>query len=255
MPEKRVAIVTGATQGIGLAVARVLSAAHFRVAIGARGAADPQVVAHVQSQLPDACLQVLDVADRSSVERFVAHVVSHLGAPTVLVNAAGVSAHATVDQLDDDEWQSVLDINLTGCMRMIRACWPTMHAEQFVRIVNIGSTAARTGAVGHSAYCASKAGLLGLTRCTAIEGSPSGITCVMVSPTWVETEMLRQSAAEIATRTGRSVASEIQAIAESNPQQRLVQPEDVARLVAYCCSNDASAVTMEDIQVNAGAHW
>lgn len=81
------------------------------------------------------------------------------------------------------------------------------------------------------------------------------MTCVMVSPTWVETEMLRQSAAEIAKRTGRSVASEIQAIAESNPQQRLVQPEDVARLVAYCCSDGASAVTMEDIQVNAGAHW
>ena len=144
--------------------------------------------------------------------------VSQLGAPTVLVNAAGVSAHATVDQLDDDEWQSVLDINLTGCMRMIRACWPTMHAEQFGRIVNIGSTAARTGAVGYSAFAHLKQDCWGLRVAPQSKAPPQYHLRNGESDLGGNRDVA-SGAAEIATRTGRSVVSEIQAIAESSQQR------------------------------------
>ena len=96
---------------------------------------------------------------------------------------------------------------------------------------------------------------MGLTRAVAIEGGPHGVTCVAISPGWVETEMLRQSAETIAAKTGRSAAQEIKIMAESNPQKRLIQPEEIAAVTAFCCSEAAPGLTMEDIQVNAGAVW
>jgi NAD(P)-dependent dehydrogenase (short-subunit alcohol dehydrogenase family) len=138
---------------------------------------------------------------------------------------------------------------------MIRACLPAMMEKGWGRIVNIASTAARVAASTHGAYCASKAGLVGLTRAVAIEAAPHGVTCVAVSPGWVETDMLRQSAKVMAAETGRSQAQEIKIMAESNPQNRLIQPEEIAALAAFCCSDAAAGLTMEDIQVNAGALW
>ncbi|HAA36816.1 MAG TPA: 3-oxoacyl-ACP reductase, partial [Gammaproteobacteria bacterium] len=107
----------------------------------------------------------------------------------------------------------------------------------------------------HAAYCASKAGLLGLTRAVALEGAARGVTCTSVSPTWVETEMLRNSIALMADRSGLSLEAQRAEIAASNPQNRLVQSEEIAELVSFLCSELSPALTMEDVQVNAGAHW
>ena len=178
-----------------------------------------------------------------------------LGTPDILVNAAGVSVHQTICGHSDEDWDAVIDANLSGPFRMIRACLPKMKEKGWGRIVNIASTAARVADSTHGTYCASKAGLVGLTRAVAIEGGPQGVTCVAISPGWVETEMLRQSAKTIATKTGRTQAEEIAIMGASNPQNRLIQPEEIATLAAFCCSEAAPGLTMEDIQVNAGALW
>ena len=172
-----------------------------------------------------------------------------------MVNAAGLSLHQPICGHAEADWEEVIDVNLNGPFRMIRACLPGMMNRGWGRIVNIASTAARVAEPTHPAYCASKAGLVGLTKAVALEGGPQGVTCVSVSPAWVETDMLRESSKKIAERTGRSVAEVISDMETSNPQGRLIQPEEIAAAVAFCCSDAARGLTMEDIQVNAGALW
>ncbi|MEM7669138.1 MAG: SDR family oxidoreductase, partial [Pseudomonadota bacterium] len=176
-------------------------------------------------------------------------------AADILVNNAGVSTHQMISGHSDADWDHVINVNLSGAYRMIRRALPGMLGRRWGRIVNIASTAARTAVADSAAYCASKAGLLGLSRAVALEGAPHGVTCMTVSPTWVETEMLRRSATDLTVSSGSTQADEIARIASSNPQSRLVQPEEVARLVGFLCSDAAPALTMEDIQVNAGAWW
>ncbi len=256
MLEARTAVVTGGLQGIGLAIAAELARQGAQVAVGARRGGDGGIARNALKAIDGhATAHPLDVCSAQSIDTFMSSVNEAYGAPDILVNAAGISVHHPVDGHSDDDWNATIDTNLSGPFRMIRACLPAMKANGWGRIVNIASTAARTAQATHPAYCASKAGLVGLTRAVALEGGPHGITCVAVSPTWVETEMLHASSREMAARSGRTVESELEAIASSNPQGRLVQPRDVAALVAFCCSDAAGAITMEDIQVNAGALW
>ena len=140
---------------------------------------------------------------------------------------------------------------------MTRALLPGMIGKGFGRIINIGSTAASVGWKDNPAYCASKAGLLGLTRCVALEGAPHGVTCVMISPTWVETDLMRRDVAEIVQREarGRSVEQAMADIASENPQGRILQTDEIAALALYLCSDAARGITMENIQVTGGALW
>ncbi len=255
-PDRKTAIITGGLVGIGLAIAQGLSKDGFRVAIGARRGDDPALRDQAREQIgPDTFIRRLDVRSESAVEEFCQLVRSETGGIDALVNAAGVSVHQTVSGHALEDWQDVIDTNLTGPFLMTRACLPDMIAAGWGRIVNIASTAARIAVADHPAYCASKSGLLGLTRAVALEGAPHGVTCVAVSPTWVETDMLRQSAEIMAKSAGHSVEDEIAQLAQANPQNRLVQPSEIAALVAFLCSDAAPALTMEDISVNAGAHW
>ena len=253
---QRIAIVTGGLQGIGLAIAQELSQQGVIVAIGARRADDLEHAASASAAVgKQGLVGYLDLQKTASVEAFLDRVKNEIGSADILVNAAGITHHHSISDHSDEDWDAVINTNLTGPFRMIRACLPDMKKHQWGRIVNIASTAARVADSTHGAYCASKAGLVGLTKAVAVEGAPFGITCVSVSPGWVETEMLRQSALTIANRTGRSQTEEIAIMAASNPQNRLVQPEEIAALVAFCCSQAAAGLTMEDIQLNAGALW
>ena len=252
----RVAVVTGGLSGIGLACAKGLQASGAQVCVGARRAGDEAKLSEFHDELgEDAYAAPLDVTDQSSVERFLSDVTDRFGPVDILVNAAGIAVHLEVVGHSDAGWRDTLDTNLTGPFRMIRATLPAMIERRWGRIVNIASTAARVGAPRYAAYCASKAGLLGLTRCVALEGAPHGVTCVAVSPTWVETEMLRNTAEEKARETGRHTEEVVNEIRRSNPQNRLVQPEELAALIVLLCGKKAAALTMEDIQVNAGAFW
>ena len=123
-------------------------------------------------------------------------------------------------------WDKIIDTNLTGAFRMTRELLPGMIARKWGRIINIGSTAASVGWKDNPAYCASKSGLLGLTRCVALEGAPHGVSCVMISPTWVETELMRRNVEQVIAREGkgRTLEDAMADIAAQNPQQRIIQP-------------------------------
>jgi len=248
--KNKIAIVTGGTSGIGLDVARVLKQRGATVAIGGR---HPDK--HSDLQNSGYVVEQLDVCNTASVEGFITRVSDSIGTPDILVNSAGVSVHHKVRDHSDEDWNAVIDTNLNGPFRMIRGCLPFMMDKKWGRIVNIASTAATTAVATHAAYCASKSGLLGLTRSVALEGADCGVTCTAVSPTWVETEMLKNSIATMANSSDRTVAEVKAEIETANPQNRLVQTSEIAELVSFLCSDLSPALTMEDIQVNAGAFW
>lgn len=252
----RVAVVTGGLAGIGHAIAVTLASQGVRVAVGARRGRDDALRQSVRATVgPETFVDALDVCDENAVTAFLQGVTQTLGPVDILVNAAGVTLHQTTTGHSLADWRSVIDTNLTGPFLTTRAVLPGMISRGWGRIVNIGSTAVRTAQPDYPAYCASKAGLLGLTRAVALEGAPHGVSCVMVSPTWVETDMLRSSAAQMAAASGQTQQKQIASLAQANPQSRLVQPKEIAALVAFVCSDQAPALTMEDIQVNAGALW
>ncbi len=249
--ENRVAMVTGGTAGIGLEIARVLQRRGARVAIGGRR----EVEAYADLQKHGFLVGQMDVCNTDSVNNFYNLTKNTYGSPDILVNSAGISVHHPVVDHSDSDWESVINTNLNGCFRTIRTCMPDMISAGWGRIVNIASTAATTATDTHAAYCASKSGLLGLTRAVAVEGAPHGITCIAISPTWVETEMFTNSMEKMAKRNGETSAQVKRNIESSIPQNRLVQPAEIAELTSFVCSDFSPALTMEDIQVNAGAFW
>jgi len=241
---------------MGLAIARRLAKDGVTVVVGARSAGDKD---HVRQTL-DADAGVidaatLDVQSRDSVDGFVANVVERHGGVDILVNAAGVYDEAAVIDHPEEIWDDHINTNLSGTFRMIRAVMPHMERNKWGRIVNIASVAAHQGMPNNAAYCASKAGLLGLGRCVSLEGAANGITCVSISPTWVETEMLRRFIDADMKATGQSLEEVRAEYAKSNPQNQLVQPTEVAELAAFLVSDAARALTMEDFQINAGSLW
>jgi NAD(P)-dependent dehydrogenase (short-subunit alcohol dehydrogenase family) len=252
----KTAIVTGGLSGMGLAIARRLAKDGTAVFVGARSAADST---HVSTILgPDAgqiMAAALDVQSRESVDAFVADIAAARGGVDILVNAAGVYDEAAVIDHPDQVWDDHIDTNLSGTFRMIRAVMPHMKRKGWGRIINMASVAAHNGMANNAAYCASKAGLLGLGRCVSLEGAAHGVTCVSISPTWVETEMLRRFIDADMQSTGQTLEQVRAEYAKSNPQNQLVQPSEVAELAAFLASDAARALTMEDFQVNAGSLW
>ena len=251
----RIAIITGGFSGIGKAIALALAERGATIAVGARREPSAEVIEELDAAADGLFYQRLDVADVDSVDAFVAGLAAAHGHADILVNSAGISTHKLVCGHDEQSWLDVIDINLSGPFRMIRACLPKMIERRWGRIINIASTAATTAVADHAAYCASKSGLLGLNRAVALEGAPHGVSSVVISPTWVQTEMFNNSMAIQARNAGRSVEDEIAALVAQQPQQRLVQPKELGTLAAFLCHDDALAITMEDIQMNAGTLW
>lgn len=259
----RSAVVTGGLTGQGLAIAEALAAQGANVAVGSRGAGGRHGdrIAAVRERLSAFGTAVhigpLDVCNSEEIRKFAAAAQAACGPADILVNSAGMTAEQPVCGHSDDLWLRIIDTNLTGAFRMTRAYLPGMIKRRWGRIINIGSTAASVGWKDNPAYCASKSGLLGLTRCVALEGAPHGVTCVMISPTWVETELMRNNVRELVEREGggRTVEQAMADIARQNPQHRIIQSSEVAALAAFLCGEDAKGITMENIQVTGGALW
>ena len=269
----RVAFITGGLTGQGLAIAKALANHGANVLAGSfvkeqqNSYADAShypsgsEMAAIKKQLAkfgtDIVVSHLDVREQSDIDKLVDLAVKRFGKIDILVNAAGITVEQGVCGHSEELWEKVIGTNLTGPFRTIRSCLPIMIRNQWGRIINLGSTAASVGWAYNPAYCSSKAGLLGLTRCVALEGAPHNVSCVMISPTWVETELMRQNLIQIAENEGRpgdyeQIKKEITA---NNPQGRMIQPSEIASLVVHLCRNDSLGITGENIQVTGGALW
>ena len=266
------AMVTGGASGMGLAMSVAFASAGADVAIGsllAGGRRADGVVTHLpdQQQMDHArslieaegvqCLGMnLDVTSNDSVEEFFKATFDRFGKVDVLVNAAGITAESTISGHVDALWDKVIDVNLTGAYRAIKRALPGMIERNWGRIINIASTAATVGAATSGAYCASKAGLVGLTRCVALEGAPHGVTCNALSPTWVDTSFGREWMTDIAekqeSRTGDDYVADVK---KANPQGRLISPTEIGALALFLCTDGAQGITMEDLRVSAGSLW
>ena len=269
----RTAWITGGGSGQGRAIALALAAAGANVALGSFLSSRARPLGEA-TYYPDAseldevrrdaeALGVsafaahLDVCDAAGVRAFRAEAEKAVGDIDILVNAAGVTAEQGVRGHPEDLWLRILDVNLNGAFRATRECLPGMTRRGWGRIVNIASTAASVGWKDNPAYCASKSGLLGLTRCVGLEGAAHGVTCNAVSPTWVKTGLMRADAAQLARaeNRGRDADKVVAALAADNPQGRMLEPEETASAVLWLCGDGARGVNAENITLSGGALW
>jgi 3-oxoacyl-[acyl-carrier protein] reductase len=239
----RVALVTGASRGIGRAVALRLAAAGHRVAVcyarDADGAKETQ--AAVEELGASAISVQADVADPASVDAAFSEIESTWGPVELLVNNAGVTADGLLMRMSDEQWDTVLRTNLTGAFQTIRRATPKMMKGRYGRIVNVSSVSGLSGQAGQANYSASKAGLVGLTRAVARELASRGITCNVVAPGPIVTAMTDGLPAEWHTEVKSNV-----------PLGRLGTPEEVAAAVAFLCTEDAGYVTGAVVPVDGG---
>lgn len=257
MPQQnqRVALVTGATSGIGLAVARLLAAGGHRVFIGARNAEN---VARTVKELQDEGLDVdgttVDVRSDDDVEAFVQTAVDRFGPIDVLVNNAGRSGGGVTADIDAELWHDVIDTNLNSVFRVTKAVLNTgrMRAADRGRIINVASTAGKQGVVLGAPYSASKHGVVGFTKALGNELAPTGITVNAVCPGYVETPMaqrVRQGYAAAYDATEEQILAKFQA---KIPLGRYSTPEEVAGLVGYLASDTAASITAQALNVCGG---
>ncbi|MFF0292716.1 3-oxoacyl-ACP reductase FabG [Kitasatospora sp. NPDC004615] len=253
--DKRVALVTGATSGIGLAVARLLAAQNHKVFIGARNAEN---VAETVKQLQDEGLEVdgttLDVRSSDDARAFVQAAVDRFGTVDVLVNNAGRSGGGVTADIDDELWNDVIDTNLNSVFRLTREVLTTggLRHKDRGRIINIASTAGKQGVVLGAPYSASKHGVVGFTKALGNELAPTGITVNAVCPGYVETPMaqrVRQGYAAAYNATEDAILEKFQA---KIPLGRYSTPEEVAGLVGYLASDTAASITSQALNVCGG---
>jgi len=245
------ALVTGAGRGIGAAIARTLAAAGADITLLGRSRGDLETVAADLSEVRSHC-QVADVSQAESVRAAVAAARAALGPVTVLVNNAGQAESGPLVGTSDALWNTLLAVNLTGTFVCMRECLPDMLQAGFGRIVNIASTAGLVGYPYVSAYCASKHGVIGLTRAAALETARRGVTVNAVCPGYTDTDLVRSAVANITAKTGRGEQQALAELVSHNPQGRLVTPAEVADTVRWLCLRSSGSVTGQSIAVAGG---
>ncbi|HEY7581616.1 MAG TPA: SDR family NAD(P)-dependent oxidoreductase [Acetobacteraceae bacterium] len=238
------ALITGGAKGIGLAIARRLNAEGVSIALIGR---DSAALVQTASEL-GARHAVADVTDETALRNAIAS----FGHCDILVNNAGGALSKPFAEHDLADFRTMLDVNLLGAVTACQAVMPGMRARRFGRIVNIASTAGLKGYAYVTAYVAAKHALVGFTRALALETVKHDITVNAVCPGFTDTDLVARAATTIAASTGRSVEDARQALASVSPAARLVQPEEVADVVAFLCRPGASAITGQAIAVACG---
>ena len=240
----RVALVTGASRGIGQAIALALGAQGATV-IGT--ATSDQGAAAIQTSFADQGVKgmglALDVTAAGSIEAGLKAIQDAFGAPTILVNNAGITRDNLLMRMKDDEWDAVIDTNLGSVYRLSKACIRGMMKARRGRIINIGSVVGATGNPGQANYCAAKAGMIGFTKSLARELGSRGITVNAVAPGFIDTDMTRALPAE-----------QRETLIKQIPAGRLGTPQDIAAAVVFLASSAAAYITGDTLHVNGGMH-
>lgn len=252
----KLALITGGGRGIGRAIAFAFAEEGADIAVAARTMSQVESVAQeIGNQFKVKAVPVVcDVSQVSSVEAMFRQVSELLGrAPNILVNNAGIAESAPITKTDDELWHRHLAINLSGSFYCTRSALPAMLEQGWGRIINVASIAGKIGAPYIAAYSASKHGLLGLTRSTALEVAAKGITANAICPGYVDTEMTTRGVENITRKTGRSADEAMAAIRKMSPQDRLVTSEEVAALALLLASEEGGAINGQAINIDGGS--
>jgi 3-oxoacyl-[acyl-carrier protein] reductase len=244
MLEGEIELVTGATRGIGRAIALALGAAGATV-IGTATSADG--AQRIGAALSEAGVKgeglVLNVTDQEAIDATLAHIGTAHGAPSILVNNAGITRDNLLMRMKDAEWDAIMDTNLTSVYRLSKACLRAMTKARKGRIINITSVVAASGNAGQTNYAAAKAGMIGFSKSLAREVGSRGITVNCVAPGMIDTDMTRAL-----NETQRA------ALLATIPLGRLGQPEEIAATVVFLASPGGAYISGETIQVNGGMY-
>lgn len=233
------ALITGASGGIGASIARTLHGAGAVVGLsGTRKGPLQDLAAELGAR---AHVLPCNLSDANSVEALPKAAIAAMGAVDILVNNAGITRDNIFMRMSDDEWQSVIDVNLTATMRLCRGVMRPMMKARWGRIVNISSIVGATGNPGQVNYAASKAGMIGLTKSIAAEVASRGITANAVAPGFIATAMTEKLTDEQKARINTQI-----------PAQRMGTPEEIAAAVLYLASPEAAYVTGATLHVNGG---
>jgi NAD(P)-dependent dehydrogenase (short-subunit alcohol dehydrogenase family) len=249
----RRAVVTGAGRGLGRSIALALAEAGANVAVTARTQAEiEQLVTEIQAMGRRSLAVSCDVTNPEQVKHMATSLIEGLGGVDILVNNAGNAGSHKFLNHPDELWNRMLSVNLTSVYFVTKAFVPCLIEQRYGRIINIASIASRVGGSYIAAYTASKHGVLGLTRALAVELLPYNITVNAICPGYVNTPMTDASISNIVARTGMPESQAREALEKTNPQKRLIEPEEVAAAVVFLALDINKGITGQAINIDGG---
>jgi NAD(P)-dependent dehydrogenase (short-subunit alcohol dehydrogenase family) len=254
--QNRIALITGGGRGIGRAIAIAFAQEGARIAICSRTGSEVQQLAdEIRNRFHvDTFYDVCDVSDPHDVDEFFRATGNAFEQrrPDILVNNAGIAESAPLTKTSDELWQKHLAVNLSGTFYCMRAALPEMIERGWGRVINVASIAGKTGGPYIAAYSASKHGVLGLTRSAALEVAAKGITVNAICPGYVDTEMTSRAIENIANKTRLTADQAMESIKKMSPQNRIVEPEEVAALGVLLASDEGRGINGQAINVDGG---
>jgi len=248
--EGKVALVTGSTSGIGLAIARCLAAQGAKLMINGFG--DPAEIAQLTNEL-GAVHDGADMSDPAAIERMMTRCADELGPPDVLVNNAGIQNVSPVESFPPEKWDAIIAINLSAAFHTIRLALPVMKRNGWGRIINTASAHSLVASPNKAAYVAAKHGIAGLTKTVALEAARDGVTVNCISPGYVWTPLVENQIPD--TMKARNMTREQvmnDVLLAAQPTKQFVTPEQVGALAVFLCQDEASAITGANISMDGG---
>ena len=252
--DKPIVLITGGSGGLGSAIARAFALNGDRVVISGR---NPKALHDTAIEIRRQGLEInyfsCDVTRKDEVVTLADRIGRELGTVQVLINNAGIARAASFLEMADSMWDEILQTNLTGAYNCCKVFLSGMVQSRWGRIINIASTTAKVGYSYVTAYTASKHGVLGLTRALAMETARRGVTVNAICPGYLNNELTRDNARRMAEKTGKTVEEVLGLFAASAPQNRLIEPEEVASLALMLASETSAGITGQAISIDGGA--